>query len=831
MSDQRDATRARVSGSLPGVGAVRNEMSGNTVSGGVVQAGTIGSLQQYAASPAASGQGSTAVGFAEQVVLTSSQSMLVAWPHQTGVLPRQADCFRPRVELAEAMRTAFGDGAESGCLVLSGVGGVGKTQLAAHHARWVWQADEVDLLVWVTASSREAVITAYAQAAGETLGGPLSEPERAASAFLAWLHPRPRSGSSNACRWLVVLDDVADPAHLRGLWPPNNPSGRTLVTTRRRDAVLTGRHRSLVEVGLFTPAQAVAYLGDALAVHGRQEDPEELAALAADLGHLPLALSQAVAYLIDADLDCASYRAQLTDRNTTLNTLLPEPSGLPDDQAVAVTAAWSLSLELADRTRPQNLAGPMLQLAAVLDPNGIPAQVLTSSPARTYLADQRSASASTEAQSSESLVATEKEATDTLRTLHRLSLINHTSKSPHRAVRVHQLIQRAVRDNLPPGHVASCGRAAAEALMSVWPEIERDTALAQVLRANAEALQSLAEDSLWQPEPHPLLLCIGRSLGETGQVTAARDYFSRLVDTSMGRLGPDDPYTLNSRRSLAWWRGEAGDAIGAVAELSSLLLPQQQLLGPDHPDTLRTRSSLGHWQRYSGDTSDAVTTFANLLADQRRLLGADHTDTLVTRHDLAHCQARNGDFTAGANALRELLPLLQERLGTDHPTTLLTRHDLAFWQGKASGNTAHAVKELVQLLPDMERALGPDHHHAQITRSNLGNFQGEAGDTAGAVATLTALLADRKRVLGADHPRTLLTCGDLILWQAHTTDPAVVTAAFTDLLEKLQQTLGPDHPTTLKIRGYLTLFHDTTGNTPDVDSGLPGRLTEQDGTS
>ncbi|WP_329180801.1 hypothetical protein OG754_38735 [Streptomyces decoyicus] len=48
------------------------------------------------------------------------------------------------------------------------------------------------------------------------------------------------------------------------------------------------------------------YLGDTLAVLGRHEAPEQLAAPALDLGYLPLALSQAAAYLIDADLPIES---------------------------------------------------------------------------------------------------------------------------------------------------------------------------------------------------------------------------------------------------------------------------------------------------------------------------------------------------------------------------------------------------------------------------------------------------------------------------------------------------------------------------------------------
>jgi hypothetical protein len=50
-----------------------------------------------------------------------------------------------------------------------------------------------------------------------------------------------------------------------------------------------------------------------------------------------------------------------------------------------VTATWSQSIERADRLRPTGLARPMLHLVALIDPNGIPATVLTSPPALAYL--------------------------------------------------------------------------------------------------------------------------------------------------------------------------------------------------------------------------------------------------------------------------------------------------------------------------------------------------------------------------------------------------------------------------------------------------------------
>lgn len=330
------------------------------------------------------GQGSLAAQHIGQVTYQAAARHAVSWPHQVGVIPRRAGSFQDRAEVHRLRSAVEGGGTAVLCQVLAGMGGVGKTQLAADHARHAWADGQVELLVWVTAATRQAVIDAYAQAAADILHTDPADPERAAHAFLAWLEPAP-----GRPRWLIVLDDVADPADLRALWPPTHARGRTLVTTRRRDAALA-THGRLVPVGLFTPAEATAHLQQALAAQGRHEPEGNLAALAEDLGHLPLALSQAAAYLIDTHITVARYRARLADRARHLADLLPEPGDLPDDQSTPAAAAWSLSVDRADELRPVGLARPMLQLAAMLDPNGIPDRVLTGDPVLRYLTAHRS---------------------------------------------------------------------------------------------------------------------------------------------------------------------------------------------------------------------------------------------------------------------------------------------------------------------------------------------------------------------------------------------------------------------------------------------------------
>ncbi|MFB7176855.1 tetratricopeptide repeat protein [Streptomyces sp. NPDC056257] len=584
------------------------------------------------------GPGATAVSGSLTVHQRGPQEP-AAWPHQVGAVPPRAQSFQHRAEADRLRTTVQSGGTAVLCQVLIGMGGVGKTQLAADYAHTAWRDGAADVLVWVSAATRSAVVTAYAQAGVELCRADPHDPDRAAVSFLAWLAPKQGAAP---CRWLIVLDDLADPGDLRGLWPPDNAHGRTLVTTRRRDAALTGQGRRRIEVGLFTRAEAAAYLTAALAAHGRSESTDQLTALAADLGHLPLALSQAAAYLIDTDVSCAAYRRQLADRANTLAHLLPEPPALPDDQPATVAAAWSLSIERADTLRPAGLARPLLQLAALLDPNGIPHTVLTSEPALTHLTTHRTPPHDSRQEPEQ---ATAPDADLALRALYRLSLIDHTPDTPHQAVRVHQLIQRATRDTLTPEQHDRLARTAADALTTAWPDIERDTALAQALRANAEVLSHHAEDALYRPDAHAVLYRAGHSLGEAGQVTAARDHFQHLTSTTGRWLGEDHPDTLSTRHNLAHWRGDAGDAAGAAAAFAELLDDRLRVLGEDAPHTLTTRGNLAHWRGETGDAAGAAAAFAELLDDRLRVLGEDHPDTLTTRHNLAYwrSQTENGN--------------------------------------------------------------------------------------------------------------------------------------------------------------------------------------------
>ena len=613
-----------------------------------------------------------------------------------------------------------------------------------------------------------------------------------------------------------MLDDVADPQDLVGLWPPDTVSGRTVITTRRRDsALLDGRH--LVDVSVFTPAEAEAYLNGRLGDGSRRLD--ESRQLAEDLGFLPLALAQAAAYIRDQDLTCASYRQRL--RRRSLNRL--HPAALPDGQQRAVADIWGLSIELADK-QAAGLASVVLDMAAILDPNGIPASLFATDAALDYYRDRLDRDVDDD------------DAWDALRTLYRLGLADtaRDTEVDSGLVRVHALVQRVVGETISDDRRPRVAHAAADALLELWPDVRRNARTARLgrqLGANTAALTVSAGDYLWQnrtgePNAHAIMFRAGSSQGLMGLLTAAYDYFEQLLTDCMTVLGPDHPSTLAARNDRAYWQGRTGDAVGASAAYEQLLADRIRLLGPDHPETLATRDEVAWWRGVAGDVAGASKAYEQLLADRIRILGPDHPDTLTTRENVAWWLGEAGDALSVREAYEQLLADRARLLGPDHPDTLTTRNRLASWRGNF-GDIAGASEAYELLLADRMRIFGPDHPETLAARNDVAWWRGRTGDGTGATKAYEQLVADRTRILGAEDPGTLATRNRLAWWRGRTGDFAGATEAYEQLLADRTRLLGPDHLDTMATRDDLAWWRGEAGDAVGAMKGFEQLLADR----
>ncbi|MFB8129774.1 FxSxx-COOH system tetratricopeptide repeat protein [Streptomyces mirabilis] len=765
----------------------------------------------------------------------------VRWPLRVGAVPPLASSFQPRPSLRALVQAARADGqdvvlaqpAESG-RVLVGEGGVGKSQLAASY----YLASGADLAVWTTAKGGTGQLVAdFAEAAARIRApGADGEDDRAdAQALLEWLQATDRS-------WLVVIDDVEDLDQIVDWWPRPNPRGWVLATTRQRKALAAGRAR--VDVDVFTEAEACAYL------HQRAPDlrdhpgtcsdrPCPAASIASLLGRLPLALSHAAAYLDNnRDITPAAYALMLAEPGRMLAEVLPGDGADGYARAVHTTMLINLDAVQAQEAHP-GLARAVLDTVARLDPNGSPATLWTDPKALAALTGpaprwwQRLFDPRTSRDIPRAIPGLRGVHADQVRAclllLVRYSLITHQPPGESGdlgLVRIHALTARAARDTTAEKQLHPLARRAANALLALWPDHGRDPALQQTLRANATALHETTTPALYHPNAHTVLFQAGTSLGQTGQVTAARDYYRTLTDTITHHLGPDDPGTLAARGNLARHRGEAGDVQGAVDEFAALLADRIRVLGPDHPGTLTTRHNLAMARGEAGDARVAADELAALLPDWIRVLGPDDPGTLAARGNLARHRGEAGDARVAADELTALLPDWIRVLGPDDPGTLAARGNLARWRGEA-GDVQGAVDVLAALLADRIRVLGPDHPGTLSTRHNLAMARGEAGDAQVAVDELAALLADCVRVLGLDHPDTLIAGNNLARWRGEAGDVQGAVDELAALLIDRIRVLGPDHPGTLSTRHGLGTWRGRAGDVQGAVDELASLLADR----
>jgi len=204
-------------------------------------------------------------------------------PFQAPTVPRY---FVPRPEVSGALTAE----APPGALVVSavhGLGGIGKTTLVAALAYDpAVQARFPDGILWVTLGQEPDVLSLLAgwiQALGDYDFHP-TVTESASSHLRTLLHAK-------AC--LLVVDDAWRADHVRPFLVGGERC-RVLVTTR--DAALARKvGAQLYDLDVMTEAQALALFEARLGpLNG---DREQAAALARELGYLPLALELAAAQI------------------------------------------------------------------------------------------------------------------------------------------------------------------------------------------------------------------------------------------------------------------------------------------------------------------------------------------------------------------------------------------------------------------------------------------------------------------------------------------------------------------------------------------------------
>ncbi|MGY2028945.1 FxSxx-COOH system tetratricopeptide repeat protein, partial [Nocardia gipuzkoensis] len=677
-------------------------------------------------------------------------------------------------------------------VVVTGMRGVGKTELAAAYARQLLDNDTVGLglVGWINAETRGTLLEGL-QAIAQRLGvADLDgDSEKSAKQLREHLTGRQEPG-------LLVFDNATSPDEIRPFLPAASGTKVVITSTERTFSTLGAP----LDLGVYSRPESVRYLRKAT----RITDNDGAGKVAEQLGDLPLALTQAAATINHLGIDYPAYLDLLAQPGDQA-FLRIEGHEYPQQVHRAISLSIATTEGPTEDPELDTAVRNLLDLVAMLSPAGVTRDLLPDYAGRRDEAVARCVQASL--------------------------LTRSTVRS---AVVMHRLVARVLRERADTEQARL--RLLDNALDAIEPHLF-DPEEAWEHRSEGIQLVDQIDAIVAAKFPDEVRDRAARlfrarnwaceQLIEAADLARATDYAQRTLHDSDKRLGADDLQTLTARRHLGRAYRAAGRTPEAIDLFRQLLTDYERVLGPESLETLTARSDLAGTYRTSGRTAEAIELFQQLLIDCERILGPEHTETLNIRGNLAYTYQRAGRIAEAIDLFQQVLATGKRVHGPEHRRTLNTRSFLA-GAFLAAGQETEAIDSCQQLVGDEERLHGPEHRRSLHARGSLAGAFLSTGRVTEAVDMFQQLLADRERILGPDHldtVRTRIELGSAL--QAAGRVPEMVTL-FEQVAAEGVRILGRASPFGSSFNNSMALYSQMTEKISKDAALVEQSLTEQE---
>ncbi|KAL2200934.1 P-loop containing nucleoside triphosphate hydrolase protein [Corynascus similis CBS 632.67] len=270
-----------------------------------------------------------------------------------------------------------------------GLGGVGKTQVALQLVYWTKKNRPEFSIFWVPALSNATFEQAFAAMAKKLpiqSGGDDDDLKESVRRYLS---------SESAGPWLLVVDNVDDKDILFGSidmpggiseYLPESDDGLILFTTRFREVAVSVAGSDLIELHEMDPPEAAEFFERSLVQKDMVRDKAEMAELLKQLTYLPLAITQAAAYINIKQVPFAEYLELLHGTQEDIVSLMSEEfrdnTRYPGSQN-AIATTWLVSFDQICKS--DKAAADMLSFISCIEPKGIPQSLFPGSESTTEL--------------------------------------------------------------------------------------------------------------------------------------------------------------------------------------------------------------------------------------------------------------------------------------------------------------------------------------------------------------------------------------------------------------------------------------------------------------
>ena len=621
-------------------------------------------------------------------------------------------------------------------IVLTGMRGCGKSQLASDLAQWC-EKQEWSLVAWINAASRESVQSDLVELAQRL---PIDRSDKPSQDQLI-NRCIDYFNSSNLGNRLIVFDNVEDINHLIGLVPRGD--GLRVVATTTNEYGWKNQSWDLIKIGVFSREDSIKCL---LRITD-SKDREAADAVAQKLGDLPLAIVQAGATACEEDWTLKKYLVRLKRYSISIVIKPVQGDSYTEEVYKALLMAVDVALEKLGDNECE-VARRQLGGLVVLAQSGVPTRWIDPSSTDVYssdleenvpdIADENAHNALT---ALVKMSVVQQSADKTITMLHRLQAQVLREKWCEEKTAAHEEAFDAAVEIL--------GRTKYKQLPSNATDARRCEVRDLITQLSAIAIQDYSRPLFARGQIRSYLyrgFCYAYEIGLLGEAVEL-DATVGIVEDVLGAEHPDT-FIAHNNLALAY---ESAGRFGEAVELFERVLGEcEEVLGVEHPTTLFARSGLAGAYYSVGRFGEAVELFERVLGEREEVLGVKHPDTLSSRNGLAYAYNSAGRFGEAVELFERVLGEREEVLGVKHPDTLLSRIRLAYAYFQTEQD-AEVIDLFERVLGECEEVLGVEHPTTLFARSGLAYSYLYADQLAEAIDVCEGTLPDCQRVLGPEH--------------------------------------------------------------------------------
>ncbi len=679
-------------------------------------------------------------------------------------LPGTAVNFVGREQELSRINQAF---QQSSPVVLSGMGGSGKTELALQYA-WQHKGDYPAGICWINVLNSDPGL-AILFFAREYLGlnipnqGTLSE--RVRYCWQNW-------PEGNA---LIIFDDVRDYDQIKSYLPPVKESRfRVLITTRFS---YLGVSLSTINLDVLTAAQALDLLQTYLGKERLTAELEAAKQLCQCLGYLPLGLQLLGSFLKQATTETLANTKEKFPKKGS------EYLNSDKEEVRSIKTILNLSWQLLE-TQAQKLALCLSLFASAPFPKHLIISLF----------------------SDEAKDEIEKWLTDSLVKLNLLKSLGNEW------YQLHPLIRLYLREKLEGSEIANTAKSRYCTVMTDTSRTVPDTPTLDIIQnltpliphieqAVREYPEYIAdEDLFWS------YTGLARYYNGQGLYAIAEPYCQACLTATRTRLGdnhPDVAASLNNLALLYYSQGRYPEAEPLLLEALDL---SKQLLGDNHPDVATSLNNLAGLYDSQGRYREAEPLYLEALDLRKQLLGDNHPDVAASLNNLAALYQYQGRYPEAEPLYLEALDLRKQLLGDNHPDVAASLNNLAYLY-YSQGRYPEAEPLYLEALDLSKRLLGDNHPDVAQSLNNLAALYESQGRYPEAEPLYLEALDLYKQLLGDNHPLVATSLNNLALLYQYQGRYPEAEPLYLEAINIATQVLGENHPHTQTFyQNYLRML-------------------------